>query len=216
MRHSDQHAKIWLAEVQRDRQNQNNMATFTVVMRCLTKGQAYNLHRCLQQSQPDLRNVTDLLCSGIGSQLLFRPANFSTDRKCFSRCSRSASSSLYSCSYRSRSRSTSVTSTSTSLLPSLRNGHNVDLCHQLPNQHLLNFFISRTLSTSPSDRPASTQTSADSSSDKKEHQKGSDEKSEEPKKESWWRGKNSWRLGLIFLGGTFITWGIGLVNIWGE
>ncbi|XP_059148229.1 mitochondrial import inner membrane translocase subunit TIM50-like [Physella acuta] len=36
------------------------------------------------------------------------------------------------------------------------------------------------------------------------------------KKESWWNGKNSWRLGLITLGGLCIFWGVGLVSVWGA
>uniref|UniRef100_A0A2C9JZ92 Mitochondrial import inner membrane translocase subunit TIM50 n=1 Tax=Biomphalaria glabrata TaxID=6526 RepID=A0A2C9JZ92_BIOGL len=36
------------------------------------------------------------------------------------------------------------------------------------------------------------------------------------KKESWWRGKNSWRLGLILLSTAMVSWGVGLISIWGA
>ncbi|KAH9509089.1 Mitochondrial import inner membrane translocase subunit TIM50 [Bulinus truncatus] len=42
------------------------------------------------------------------------------------------------------------------------------------------------------------------------------EESENKKKESWWRGKNSWRLGLILLSTAMVSWGVGLISIWGA
>ncbi|CAL1526193.1 unnamed protein product [Lymnaea stagnalis] len=39
---------------------------------------------------------------------------------------------------------------------------------------------------------------------------------ESGKKDSFWRGKNSWRLGLILLGTCCVSWGVGLVYIWGA
>ena len=181
--------------------NQNNMATFTVVMRCLSKGQTHNLQRCLQQTQLDPRNMTDLLYSGIGSQMHLRSKHFSIDRKCISKAL-----VLEPASYLCTSRSVLDLSPHSILWREKQSP-----LHILSNSS--NFLVRRKFSTSTTEHTASTQTSSDSASDKQE----SNEKSEkEPKKESWWRGKNSWRLGLIFLGGTFITWGIGLVNIWGK
>ncbi|GFR60291.1 mitochondrial import inner membrane translocase subunit TIM50 [Elysia marginata] len=192
------------------------MATFTVVMRSLTKGQATNLQRCLQHSQLDPRNTTEFLCSGIGSQLLLRSGQFSTTKSCFSK-------SLKPVSCRSRS----VPWLSSVFILWRDKSHlDLPLLRKLPciYSSKSSSLLGRKYSTSPSEHTASTQTPSDSlsgsgtsGSGKKEDQKESDGKSDkEPKKESWWRGKNSWRLGLIFLGGTFITWGIGLVNIWGA
>ncbi|CAG5124574.1 unnamed protein product [Candidula unifasciata] len=56
-----------------------------------------------------------------------------------------------------------------------------------------------------------------SADDGKKDDPGSDDKSNPDKqKDSWWRGKNSWRLGLIFIGGVLTAWGVGLVSIWGA
>lgn len=63
----------------------------------------------------------------------------------------------------------------------------------------------------------STGLSQKSSTTEKENSKGKGEQSDKDgKKESYWFGKNSWRLGLIFLGGALISWGVGLVSIWGR
>ncbi|RUS85071.1 hypothetical protein EGW08_007165 [Elysia chlorotica] len=185
------------------------MATFTVVMRCLTKGQTHNLQKGLQQTQLDSRNVTNILCIAIGSQVLLRSEQFSTDRKCISKAL-----GLEPASCRSKFRSKSAIGLDLPPHSTLwrKNQLALDLL-----SHSSIFSVSRncrTLSTSSSEKTASTQTLSDSgSSDNKESDGKSDQ---EPKKESWWRGKNSWRLGLIFLGGTFITWGVGLINIWGA
>lgn len=51
---------------------------------------------------------------------------------------------------------------------------------------------------------------------KKEDPSSGDKSGSDKQRDSWWRGKNSWRLGLIFIGGVMTAWGVGLVSIWGK
>ena len=42
------------------------------------------------------------------------------------------------------------------------------------------------------------------------------EEKKEKKKESWFTGKNQWKLGLLLMGGSVVTWGSLLISSWGK
>jgi len=42
------------------------------------------------------------------------------------------------------------------------------------------------------------------------------EEKKEKKKESWFTGKNQWKLGLLLMGGSVVTWGSLLISSWGS
>ncbi|GFN87019.1 mitochondrial import inner membrane translocase subunit tim50 [Plakobranchus ocellatus] len=189
------------------------MATFTVVMRSFTKGHTNNLQRYIVQSQVDSRSILDVLSSGVLPHISLKAAHshHQNRRTCFSSSAPASQCSL------SQSHSNLRRFGRRPTLYKVPYPQTVDLLLT----YELSLRLSRKLSTSTTDPTVKSTDSSDKkeSAEKSatEPEKESEEKSDkEPKKESWWRGKNSWRLGLIFLGGTFITWGVGLVNIWGA
>ncbi|XP_012942462.1 mitochondrial import inner membrane translocase subunit TIM50 [Aplysia californica] len=181
------------------------MATFNVVMRFLTKGQQ-SAHRCLLQST-DVRNFS--IISKVQAKQSYKCFQF---QRCLSHFPRRLSLIAV------------MPASQVPLLQLHQQVHRRKVSPQFaplkPTQNLLYSRLNSSTSKQVTPRNKAEQSgleagvNKDQTGDAADSGQPGEEKSET--KESWWRGKNSWRLGLIFLGSACITWGVGLVTTWGA